>query len=107
MTQMGLKTLVISDAPLKNQSNDTLFGLLQAIWIFVKFQICNISDASKHCVLATCVQYFCKYLGTKQKLKVEKSSLTKRTKSNLEDDISARPDVELSDSIHSLLCRGL
>ena len=49
MTQMGLKTLVISDAPLKNQSNDTLFGLLQAIWIFVKFQICNISDASKHC----------------------------------------------------------
>ena len=49
MTQMGLKTLVISDAPLKNQSNDTLFGLLQAIWIFDKFLICNISDASKHC----------------------------------------------------------
>ena len=42
MTQKRVKIIVFSDAPLKTQSNDTLFELLQAIWIFSKFISCPV-----------------------------------------------------------------
>ena len=58
MTQKQVKIIVFSDAPLKTQSNDTLFELLQAIWNFSRFilrtvlklqqTLCDGDESDKH-----------------------------------------------------------